>query len=510
MSTKKGESSESSTKKQPLEPGVIYVKRLPSGKLAFVRAPKKKRKKNPKLQPTPAPAPEPETKPEPPKEAVEPAEPQIPPKMADATYWYYQAGPPPGPPVNHQGNQVNVVQPNTSTSAPPVTMWNPIPLYPPVSGCDGYAPPSHQALPTATLPPVPQQPAIFASYPHPAIPISTPVYYSTPVPVQLSAPSPAPTPAPTPAPALSRPGTPGPPLPPKSPLPSAKAPLQKQDPRHRCMVCGRYRSPAYHYQHPILPGEQPLLSVCRKCKQYSTSSNEGSDDSGEEKRKRCIRRSRKRSPSESSDQSSGQVDHGSCCCSFCRTCLSCGNRCCPRHRVHHILIHGCGTQITTRPYSTYETDDSFAYCSPLPHEARRGTLYRDLADEHNHRNACYSNHRLSSPSRQKGRAHGRAIGSEERSKSPCDSFMDDQGAAPFRQHHRKGSKSGPKERHFRSNAEWVPEGDRWQDPINRSRDSSQVSYLRQRPSSPGQARGRFDLWNRTSADYNPGQQGAFW
>ncbi|KAM5458947.1 hypothetical protein McanCB49686_001821 [Microsporum canis] len=32
--------------------------------------------------------------------------------------------------------------------------------------------------------------------------------------------------------------------------------------RHRCAVCGRYRSPSYQYRHPILPGRIPPTSVC--------------------------------------------------------------------------------------------------------------------------------------------------------------------------------------------------------------------------------------------------------
>lgn len=57
--------------------------------------------------------------------------------------------------------------------------------------------------------------------------------------------------------------------------------------RHRCAVCGRYRSPSFHHRHPIYYGQPPILGVCRKCQQMRTSSDESTDDGRLSRKKRC-------------------------------------------------------------------------------------------------------------------------------------------------------------------------------------------------------------------------------
>lgn len=46
------------------------------------------------------------------------------------------------------------------------------------------------------------------------------------------------------------------------------------DLKYKCSICGRFRSPNYHYRHPIPPGELPKPTVCRKCREAATDSEE--------------------------------------------------------------------------------------------------------------------------------------------------------------------------------------------------------------------------------------------
>ena len=72
--------------------------------------------------------------------------------------------------------------------------------------------------------------------------------------------------------------------------------------RYKCEVCGRYRSARYHYKHPIPPGQVPAKTICRKCREEATDSEESTtDDSYQESRsrrhrpRRQVRRQRSRS-----------------------------------------------------------------------------------------------------------------------------------------------------------------------------------------------------------------------
>ncbi|KAK2878129.1 hypothetical protein FQN49_001128 [Arthroderma sp. PD_2] len=64
--------------------------------------------------------------------------------------------------------------------------------------------------------------------------------------------------------------------------------------RHRCAVCGRYRSASYQYRHPIIPGQTPHTSVCRKCRFIYTSSDDSTESEGGNGRPRGRRHSRGR------------------------------------------------------------------------------------------------------------------------------------------------------------------------------------------------------------------------
>ena len=46
---------------------------------------------------------------------------------------------------------------------------------------------------------------------------------------------------------------------------------------HRCALCQKWRSPAYHARHPPVPGEKPKFTLCRRCQKTETSSESSSD-----------------------------------------------------------------------------------------------------------------------------------------------------------------------------------------------------------------------------------------
>jgi hypothetical protein len=59
-------------------------------------------------------------------------------------------------------------------------------------------------------------------------------------------------------------------------MPNTEAPPQTSTAivQHVCAKCGRQRSPKYHHEHPIVPGEFPIAAFCRKCCKDETSSEE--------------------------------------------------------------------------------------------------------------------------------------------------------------------------------------------------------------------------------------------
>ena len=66
--------------------------------------------------------------------------------------------------------------------------------------------------------------------------------------------------------------------------------------KYKCSICGRFRSARYHYKHPIPPGQLPAKTVCRKCQDEATDSEDSSSSSDHRRdiRRRC-QRSRSRS-----------------------------------------------------------------------------------------------------------------------------------------------------------------------------------------------------------------------
>lgn len=80
-------------------------------------------------------------------------------------------------------------------------------------------------------------------------------------------------------------------------------PVKQATSKHNCAACGKYRSPRYHYRHPLAPGEDPRPAFCRKCIRKYTSSEESQNDEIWEQPQRRIRvRRRHRYYSNSSEE----------------------------------------------------------------------------------------------------------------------------------------------------------------------------------------------------------------
>ena len=85
---------------------------------------------------------------------------------------------------------------------------------------------------------------------------------------------------------------------------SPPRPITADDLKYKCGVCGRFRSPRYHYKHPIPPGELPKKTVCRRCRDAGTDSEESYDSTGRTTR---YSRNRSRSRSRFSDEAEDRV-----------------------------------------------------------------------------------------------------------------------------------------------------------------------------------------------------------
>lgn len=79
-----------------------------------------------------------------------------------------------------------------------------------------------------------------------------------------------------------------PPLPPGARLLSPPRAATADELKYKCSICGRFRSPRFHYKHPIPPGQLPAQTVCRKCRQTGTDSEDTSDEKARPRRSRSI------------------------------------------------------------------------------------------------------------------------------------------------------------------------------------------------------------------------------
>lgn len=51
------------------------------------------------------------------------------------------------------------------------------------------------------------------------------------------------------------------------------------DLKYKCAICNRFRSLSYHYKHPLPQGQLPPKTICRKCKEAATDSEDESTNS---------------------------------------------------------------------------------------------------------------------------------------------------------------------------------------------------------------------------------------
>jgi hypothetical protein len=61
---------------------------------------------------------------------------------------------------------------------------------------------------------------------------------------------------------------------------SPPRPITADDLKYKCGVCGRFRSPRYHYNHPIPPRELPKRTMCRRCRDAGSESEESYEGTG--------------------------------------------------------------------------------------------------------------------------------------------------------------------------------------------------------------------------------------
>ena len=50
--------------------------------------------------------------------------------------------------------------------------------------------------------------------------------------------------------------------------------IAADDSKYKCSVCGRFRSPRYHHNHQVPPGELPENTACSRCRDAGTESEE--------------------------------------------------------------------------------------------------------------------------------------------------------------------------------------------------------------------------------------------
>jgi hypothetical protein len=51
--------------------------------------------------------------------------------------------------------------------------------------------------------------------------------------------------------------------------------------KYKCTICGRFRSAKYHYLHPLAPSQWPPPTVCTKCRNASSDTEDETSDSDE-------------------------------------------------------------------------------------------------------------------------------------------------------------------------------------------------------------------------------------
>jgi len=59
--------------------------------------------------------------------------------------------------------------------------------------------------------------------------------------------------------------------------------INPDDLKHKCIICGRFRSSRYQWKHRVPVGQLPGPTICRRCRQQATDSEDESTDSYEKR-----------------------------------------------------------------------------------------------------------------------------------------------------------------------------------------------------------------------------------
>ncbi|EXJ74013.1 uncharacterized protein A1O5_02307 [Cladophialophora psammophila CBS 110553] len=196
----------------------------------------------------------------------------------------------PNPPAAPSTHPTAPMAPTSQPQPQPVTMY----LLPPQHGQNHLdsrqksSSQEHATNPPSQFIPAPTPPGIFPIGPFPPHPMAPPPpnFFAPPMQFPSQPQSFLATPPAVPpgvhtntVPAPTQPYGPQIPLP--GPIPT------HGEARYKCEICGRYRSARYHYKHPIQPGQLPSKTICRKCREEATDTEEAdSSDSVQSRRSR--------------------------------------------------------------------------------------------------------------------------------------------------------------------------------------------------------------------------------
>ena len=159
-----------------------------------------------------------------------------------------------------------------------------------------------------------------------------------------------------------------------------------------CAACGKHRSPAWSSRHPLLPGEMPKPTLCKRCRGKSTSSEESS----------CARRYHKKKYRHRRHHDSSEEEH---CCSPSEHGHSYTYRhSCSGHQHRHpynrasssesvnIIVNNAShaIPIVSEPSSFTSEEDIRVVRKTLPRSRSRSVVIEDSRDRHSRRRRSHS------------------------------------------------------------------------------------------------------------------------
>lgn len=151
------------------------------------------------------------------------------------------------------------------------------------------------------------------------------------------------------------------PLPPGPRALSPPCAITADDSKYKCSMCGRSRSPRYHYNHPVPPGELPKNTTSSRCRDTGTESEESYESTGQSTR---YSRNRSRSRGRFSNDIEVRI-------------LSARGRGRPTHRSPSRLpivqrSPSRGRRVLLRPYNQSDSLDGELERLEITDERRRG------------------------------------------------------------------------------------------------------------------------------------------